>query len=89
MSGRVHIVVEDREHEAFRARAAAEGCSLSTWLREAARQRLRDTAPAALGDPAALAAFFDDCDQREHGVEPDWDEHLAVIDASRQDGAPT
>jgi hypothetical protein len=89
MSKRIHIVVDDREREAFRARAAAEGRSLSEWLREAARERLRETAPGTLESPAALVAFFAECDGREQGREPDWAEHLAVIEASRGEGLPS
>ena len=33
-----------------------------------------------------LRAFFAQCDDREIGREPDWEEHLAVIDASMREG---
>ena len=90
MSARIHIVVDDREREAFRSRAAAEGLSLSEWLREAARERLDRSALPTLREPAALMAFFGECDDREEGsAEPDWDTHLSVITASRRDGLPT
>lgn len=83
---RLHIVVDERERVVFRARAAAEGRSLSEWLREAARDRARATAPPPLTEPGALEAFFLACDAREQGREPEWDEHLAVIAASRAQG---
>lgn len=37
---RVHILIDQRDLDAFRARARAEGKSLSEWLREAGRERL-------------------------------------------------
>lgn len=83
MGTRVHIVVDEREKQAFRARAAAEGSSLSEWLREAARERLQRSAPRNLSDPKELKRFFDTCDQQETSPEPDWAEHLKVIQASR------
>lgn len=88
MGTRVHIVVDEREKQAFRSRAAAEGRSLSEWLREAARERLNRNTPGKLGDPHELRAFFEACDQREQSPEPDWNEHFSVIQASRRQGLP-
>jgi hypothetical protein len=34
MAVRIQVVVDEREREAFRAQARAEGRSLSGWLRE-------------------------------------------------------
>jgi hypothetical protein len=83
MGTRLHIVVDQREREAFRARARAEGITLSEWLRLAGRERLARQAPARLATEADLVAFFADCDRRERGVEPDWEDHLAVMARSR------
>jgi hypothetical protein len=90
MSTRIQVVVDRHERDAFRARAMAEGRSLSEWLREAGRQRLRDAAPTRLTDPDALDAFFAECDAAEEGagVEPEWAEHLTVIAGSRREGLP-
>lgn len=88
MVKRIHIVVDEGEGEAFRARAAAEGRSLSAWLREAARDRLHGGAPDALRTPGQLADFFAECDVREQGREPEWEEHLDVIRTSRREGLP-
>jgi hypothetical protein len=33
-----------------------------------------------------LRVFFAQCDDREIGREPDWEEHLAVLDASMREG---
>jgi hypothetical protein len=53
-----------------------EGLSLSTWLE---RECLKWAQTAAKLDSAeALAVFFEQCDAREQGREPDWEEHLAV-----------
>ena len=90
MSLRIQVVVDRQERDAFRARAMAEGRSLSEWLREAGRQRLKETAPARLTDPDALEAFFAECDATEQGStpEPEWEEHLRVIEESRREGLP-
>lgn len=86
MSRRIHIVVDDSAWAAFRARARAEGRTLSEWLRQAADGRLRDGLPEQLHGEAALDKFFQECDERESGREPNWDEHLEVISASRATG---
>ena len=39
--------------------------------------------------PEDLRRFFDECDTRRGaGTEPDWDEHLRTIEASRAAGLP-
>ena len=88
MSVRVQVVLEAREREAFRARAAAEGRSLSQWLREAGRARLQHADSATLRTASDLEAFFADSDARESSPEPDWEMHAAVIAASRRQGLP-
>lgn len=85
---RIQVIVDEQEREAFRARAAAEGRSLSEWLREAGRERLARNRPEQLRTPQDLAAFFEACDARESAPEPDWDEHLDVIAQSRTSGLP-
>ena len=83
MGQRVHLVLDDRDRAAFQARAAAEGRTLSEWLRLAARERLERERPARISSPQDLLAFFAACDLREAGREPDWEEHLAVVERSR------
>jgi len=39
-----------------------------------------------LDSAARLNSFFAECDAREAGREPDWDEHRRVIDGSRAAG---
>jgi hypothetical protein len=84
---RIHLVVDRAEKERFRRLAEREGKTLSGWLRDAANARAAASQSAVvLDDIAALRAFFDECDQREHGREPDWESHLEVIDRSRSAG---
>jgi hypothetical protein len=85
---RVHIVLSAEERAAYRAQATREGLSLSEWLRGAARRRLADEQGEALRTPEDLETFFAACDDREAGREPDWDEHLAVMQQSRAAGNP-
>jgi hypothetical protein len=62
--------------------------SLSAWLREAGRQKLASEREARLPlTPEALARFFRECDRREEGVEPSWDEHLGILERSRRSGS--
>ena len=60
-------------------------------LRDTARERIR---PRRSSQPfrsaADVRAFFAACDARAgSGVEPDWEEHLEVINESRSRGVPT
>ncbi len=86
MSTRVQIVMDELEREVFRQAAAREGLSLSAWLRRAARARLEEAEHPRLSSIDDLRAFFAECDQRELGSEPDWEEHTAVIEESRARG---
>jgi hypothetical protein len=85
---RIHIVVGRTEKERYRRLAAREGKTLSEWLRAAAREKLEAaTRDAGLPDEEALRLFFDECDAREQGREPDWESHLEVMTRSRGTGA--
>lgn len=86
MSSRVQVIIDDEEREAFRRRAASEGLSLSAWLRDAGRRRLAEHRPSPLDSPQTLRAFFADLPDTDTGQEPDWEQHLAVIAASRAEG---
>jgi hypothetical protein len=84
---RVQVILQEHERDAFQRQAAREGLSLSGWLRAAGRERLeRHHAQARIRSVEELRAFFNACDAREVGEEPDWEEHLAVIDRSRAEG---
>jgi hypothetical protein len=84
MPTRIHIVVDSRERDAFRRRAIAEGVSLSEWLRQAARDRLSNDRRTAIASVADLDLFFAQRAEAEQGTEPDWSEHLAVMERSRR-----
>ena len=86
MSTRVQVVMDEIEREAFRQAAAREGLSLSGWLRRAARNRLEEASHPKLSSAEDLRAFFNECDQREEGVEPDWQQHRTVIEESKARG---
>ena len=86
MSTRVQVVIDEIEREAFRQAAAREGLSLSDWLRRAARERLEEASHPKLSSAEDLRAFFDDCDQREQGAEPNWQQHRGVIEESKARG---
>ncbi|MBW2277753.1 MAG: antitoxin [Deltaproteobacteria bacterium] len=78
--------MDELEREAFRRAAAREGLSLSDWLRRAARDRLEAARPAMLASLEDLRAFFEACDAREEGTEPDWTQHRTVIEESKASG---
>ncbi len=77
---------EDRDRFVHQARC--EGMSLSAWLRTAARERLdRQQRSDAFESPSDLERFFRACDALEGPkMEPEWGEHLDVIDESRRRG---
>lgn len=87
MTTRIHIVVDEEEKERFRRRAEREGKTLSAWLRDAAREKLRQEGPLRLDTLKELRAFFAACDAREGRAEPDWEEHRRVIEGSARSGA--
>ncbi len=86
MPARIHLIIDERERDAFRARAAAEGLTLSAWLREAARDRLERERPMEIRTVVELDRFFAERARAEAGAEPDWAQHLAVMDRSRRVG---
>jgi hypothetical protein len=84
---RVQVLIEKKEREAFRQVAEQEGKSLSGWIRESAIERLEAAKAASrINSPADLRRFFKSCDLREKGREPDWRDHLKVIEESRKTG---
>ena len=89
MTARIHIVVEAEEKERFRARAREEGMTLSEWLRDVARQALvRGKGGPEIRTLEELQTFFDRCDARETGREPDWAAHRREIEESIGEGLP-
>lgn len=87
MSTRVQVILSDEERARFRAEARRAGMSLSAWLRMAGHERLeasrRRTAIASVED---LRAFFEACDAREEGTEPDWAAHERALESSVRSG---
>jgi hypothetical protein len=85
MPRRIHVVIDDREHEAFRAQAATDGVSLSEWLRASARERLQRGRPHVIATVKDLDRFFGEL-AVDPGREPDWQQHADVMDQSRRGG---
>ena len=84
---RIHIVLPEPDKLRYAAQASREGKSLGAWLREAAEEKLREARPRVRLDTLEdLQAFFAACSARETGREPDWEEHLRVIERSRTEG---
>ena len=84
---RIQVLMSEKEREDFRRLARSSGMSLSAWLRQAGLEVAdRQRQQARLDSPAALADFFNRCDAREQGVEPDWSEHQKVIEESKRRG---
>ena len=87
---RINLVISDDDRDRFIYQARREGMTLSAWLRSAARERLEKARRArpfeSLED---VEEFFRASDTAAGpGPEPDWKEHLDVIDQSRRHGLP-
>ena len=84
---RIHIVLPEDDKARYAAQAAREGKSLGAWLREAAEAKLQNARPRVpLSTLEELRAFFAECNARETGREPDWDEYRRIIERSRTEG---
>ena len=60
---------------------------MSAWLREAGREKAEARrAERRIRSRQALREFFAECDEREQGLEPDWEEHRKVIERSKRSG---
>lgn len=86
---RVQLIMPDKDRDRFVHQARREGMTLSAWLRAAAHQRLGSQQESRLFRNAGdLQAFFRQCDELEGPEkEPDWDQHLRVIEQSRGRGS--
>ena len=75
----------DDDHADNVQQAERESPSLSAWLRAAAEDRLRRKCRARRFESVAdLEAFFAECDRLPGpDREPEWEEHLAMMDQSR------
>ena len=87
MSVRIQVVLENHEKAAYKKAAKMQGMSLSAWMKACARKGLEQHRKISLpGSRKELQAFFEECDQREQGVEPDWEEHKRIIERSVTSG---
>ena len=85
---RVQLVMSDDDRERFVDQARQEGMSLSAWLRAAARERLeKRQSVEQFESPEDVEEFFKSCAALDGPeVEPDWDQHLRVMNESRGRG---
>lgn len=87
---RVQVLLEPEEKLKFQRAARHIHMSLSTWLRHAGLRALEEAENQPPSSPEELHRFFEECDAREEGREPDWEEHLQVVRTSRNpDGNPS
>ena len=89
----VQLEITDTELAMFEEQARCEGLSLEDWLWAAAHDRLAhkpkfDRKPKRRKPRESLDEFFRRCDEIP-GLErePDWEEHLRVIDRAIWRGA--
>lgn len=92
---RVQMVIPDADKYRFVHQARREGMSLSAWMRAAAHERLakRQKKVKRFQTAEDVRAFFErihahDDRENEPEREPDWEEHLAVINESKMKGLP-
>ncbi len=85
---RIHLVVSEPDRTRYAAAAHREGLTLSAWLRAAAADRLdRRAGSEPFRSEDDVWRFFADRDAEAGcGTEPDWEQHLAVMRASRRRG---
>lgn len=85
---RIHLIVSEPNRTRYAAAARREGLTLSAWLRAAAADRLdRRAGTDPFRTEEDVRRFFADRDAETGcGAEPDWEQHLAVMRASRGRG---
>lgn len=85
---RVQLVMPDADRDRFVDQARREGMSLSAWMRTAARERLEACQRVKLFEsPEDVREFFRSCAELDGPeTEPDWSEHLRVMNESRASG---
>jgi hypothetical protein len=80
MSVRVQVILGKEEAARFRSQAKKMSKSLSAWLRDAGNKMIElGQKQQRLTEPDALREFFRRCDEKEHGLEPDWQDHKQLI----------
>ena len=87
MSVRIQVILDQEEATRFKSQAMKESKSLSAWLRDAGNKMIElNRLQKRLTDPDSLKQFFQKCNERESGVEPDWEDHKRLILGSYQAG---
>ena len=87
MSVRVQVILNEEEANRFKSQAMRESKSLSAWLRDAGNKMIdMNREQQRLTDPESLKEFFRKNDERENGVEPDWEDHKRLLLDSYQAG---
>lgn len=86
---RVQLVMPDADRDRFVDQARREGMSFSAWMRAAARECLEARQRVELfKSPEDVREFFRSCAALDGPeTEPDWSEHLRVMNESRAAGA--
>ena len=87
MSVRVQVILDEEEVTRFKSEALKVSKSLSAWLRDAGKNMIEmNRQQQHLTDPDSLNRFFQKCNEKENGLEPDWEDHKRLILASYQAG---
>ena len=87
MSVRLQVILEEEEAARFKSQALKESKSLSAWLRDAGRKMLEiNRQQLSLTDKRSLSCFFKESNEREDGIEPDWEEQKSLIQQSYKAG---
>ena len=61
---------------------------MSAWLRAAEERLERNSRVQPFESVTDLKAFFTECDKRDSGgIDPDWEQHISVINEVRKRGA--
>ena len=86
---RVQLIMPDADRDRFVDQARREGMSLSAWIRAAARERLETRRRVKLFEsPDDVKEFFRNYASLDGPeTEPDWSDHLRVMNESRGTGA--
>jgi AraC-like DNA-binding protein len=83
---RIQVLLDKDEKLALQEMAQEAGVSVSALLRKAGQELLESRSRRRRLTAEDLAEFFQECSRRERGEEPDWEQHLRVIEESRAEG---
>jgi predicted DNA-binding protein len=87
VTARVQVLLDQAEKARLERGAKHLGRSLSAFMREAALDKLAELENQKAFTKPELKEFFKQCGKLESGREPDWEEHLQVINASVRKGS--